>query len=282
MTDAYGRSPVGPSTIERQATQIRLSPLALSTWDLDAASFGSLDLAAVVAHELGHSLGFYHEQSRTDSNCYDGTWDPNHEQLTAYDPISIMHYVWGQNSGCTPTNKLWLTPLDGVGARTVYPGGTTPAPVCKNRSYGRGAGTVPTCGSGKSLDAGLCYSNCSAGYTGVGPVCWQNCPAGYRNDGAFCMRDASIIGANTSSCPWYDTCGVTLARGCSSCPSGYANDGCTCRRDAHSFAKSTSPRGAGSVPSTCGSNQQLDGGLCYAKCTLGFKGVGPVCWEQCN
>src|SRR6188768_4134521 len=38
MTDAYGKSPVGPPTTGRQFTQIRLSPAALSAWDLDVAS----------------------------------------------------------------------------------------------------------------------------------------------------------------------------------------------------------------------------------------------------
>ncbi|AKJ01230.1 Arabinogalactan endo-1,4-beta-galactosidase [Archangium gephyra] len=49
--------------------------------------------------------------------------------------------------------------------------------TCTKNSYGRGAGTLPTCASGLQYDAGLCYQPAKAGYTGVGPVAWGNCPA---------------------------------------------------------------------------------------------------------
>ncbi len=162
------------------------------------------------------------------------------------------------------------------GALCRKPGASIP-----RGSYGRGAGSSLVCGSGKQWDAGLCYPTCAAGYTGVGPVCWQVCPGGYTDDGALCRRDAHIISADTSSCPWYDACGLTLDKGCSRCPSGYANDGCTCRRDAHVFAKSSYGRGAGLVPDACPAGHQKDGGLCYPTCAAGFTGVGPVCWQDC-
>jgi hypothetical protein len=145
-------------------------------------------------------------------------------------------------------------------------------------SYGRGVGTVPdACGAGKELDAGLCYPLCAAGYHGVGPVCWQTCPAGFHDDGLTCRRDGSIIGADTSKCPWYDVCGVTLAKGCSTCPAGYHDDGCTCRIDPQIFSKASYGRGVGAVPS-CRAGLQNDAGLCYPPCTDGFQGVGPLCW----
>ena len=149
-------------------------------------------------------------------------------------------------------------------------------------SYGRGVGVVPRdCGAGREYDAGLCYPDCNPGYDGAGPVCWQYCPSGYHDDGALCRRDAHIFGSDNSDCPWYDVCGLTFARGCSSCPSGYHNDGCTCRRDAHIFAKDSYGRGVGTVPDSCQGGMEYDAGLCYTPCASGYSGVGPVCWGSC-
>jgi hypothetical protein len=39
----------------------------------------------------------------------------------------------------------------------------------------------------------------------------------------------------------------------------------------------TSPRGAGTVPTACGANHELDAGLCYPACNAGFTGAGPLC-----
>lgn len=152
--------------------------------------------------------------------------------------------------------------------------------VCWKRTYGRGAGTVPTECPGGDRDAGLCYPKCEAGYVGVGPVCWQSCAPGYTDDGALCRRDAHITSANNSACPWYDKCGLTFKKGCSTCPEGYRNDGCTCRRDVHVYAKHSYGRGVGTVPQ-CRSGLENDAGLCYASCRSSYNGVGPVCWGQC-
>jgi hypothetical protein len=154
------------------------------------------------------------------------------------------------------------------------------ADVCWKRTSVRGVGTIPTECPGAEKSGLLCYPLCPAGYKGVGPVCWQSCPAGYTDDGVTCRRDASIISSDNGGCPWYDKCGLTLARGCSKCPAGYANDGCTCRRDVHIFGKSTQPRGAG-TPMSCAAGNDLDAGLCYARCDAGGRGVGPVCWMAC-
>jgi len=151
---------------------------------------------------------------------------------------------------------------------------------CWKDSYGRGAGSVPDACPGQQEDAGLCYNYCAPGYYGVGPVCWQGCPSGFRDDGTACWLDSSIISANNSQCPWWDTCGLTTNRGCSTCPAGYRNDGCTCRRDAQMFYKGSYGRGAG-APRSCRTGLQYDAGLCYPACEGGFSGVGPVCWGQC-
>jgi len=108
-----------------------------------------------------------------------------------------------------------------------------------------------SCPAGQEMQGGLCYPLCKSGWNGEGPVCWRPCDAGFTDTGFFCHRDASIISANTSKCPWYNKCG--LGSSCSTCPSGYSNDGCTCRRDAYIYAQQSYGRGAGTVPS-CSSN----------------------------
>src|SRR5690606_4804882 len=111
-------------------------------------------------------------------------------------------------------------------------------------------------------------------------VCSKPCPAGYRDDGLTCFRDASIISANNSSCPWYDKCGLTLKKGCSTCPAGYHYDGCTCRRDPHAIVKTRYDRGVGVIPSSCRPGEEKDGLLCYPKCGEHYDGVGPMCWPK--
>lgn len=145
----------------------------------------------------------------------------------------------------------------------------------------RGAGVIPSTCPGEEKDGALCYPLCKAGYDGVGPVCWEICPADAHDDGAFCRRDAKIISANTSACPWYDACGLTFAKGCSKCPSGYRNDGCTCRKDVQIWAKKSYGRGAGTPMECPASRPDEDAGLCYVSCAADQTGVGPVCWHDC-
>ena len=47
-----------------------------------------------------------------------------------------------------------------------------------------------------------------------------------------------------------------------------------------SCAKESYGRGAG-FPMTCPPGLEEDAALCYTRCTSGFYGVGPVCWETC-
>lgn len=170
---------------------------------------------------------------------------------------------------------------DPAASETATAALATPADVCWKRTTVRGVGAVPSECPNAEKSGLLCYPRCAAGYTGVGPVCWQNCPDGYHDDGALCRRDAQIISADTSGCPWYDKCGLTLAKGCSKCPAGFANDGCTCRRDAHIFAKSSTGRGVG-WPMSCRDGYDADAGLCYPRCDANMSGVGPVCWARCG
>ncbi|WP_435201114.1 M57 family metalloprotease [Janibacter sp. GS2] len=68
----------------------------------------------VLAHELGHSLGFRHEHTRPEAGtCFeDSNWRP----LTPYDSSSIMHYPQ-----CNGTSSdLSMTEQDREGIRSVY------------------------------------------------------------------------------------------------------------------------------------------------------------------
>eukprot|EP00759_Apiculatamorpha_spiralis_P015164 PhF_6_TR21891/c0_g1_i1/m.31087 len=156
--------------------------------------------------------------------------------------------------------------------------------ACWKQSTTRGAGDVlSACPQGLEKQNGLCYPPCQNGFSGVGPVCWSNCPAGYEDNGAFCSEGGPIIPADNSNCPWYDKCGLTLKKGCSTCPpnKGYVNDGCTCRIPLNTITKTSYGRGAG-VPMICPSGSVQSGALCYPPCNGTFVGNGPVCWQQCS
>ena len=77
---------------------------------------GSAPFANIVAHELGHTLGFRHEHIRPEANAGDCIEDNAYRGLTAYDSASVMHYPQ-----CTGTSaNLSFTTRDQQGVVALY------------------------------------------------------------------------------------------------------------------------------------------------------------------
>ncbi|AJP71317.1 hypothetical protein TS85_05275 [Sphingomonas hengshuiensis] len=100
----------------------------------------SYDYVGVFRHELGHILGYRHENIQKDAGCWQaesGSWMP----LSDYDPRSVMHYFCKDPAGL----KLALTETDRTSHTAVYSGAGPPKGPIEHGTPGEGsAGLVQT------------------------------------------------------------------------------------------------------------------------------------------
>ncbi|XP_052079942.1 uncharacterized protein LOC127718081 [Mytilus californianus] len=124
-------------------------------------------------------------------------------------------------------------------------------------------------GHGRHAEVGDCPPN----MRDDGTSCWLDsygrgvgrspdktpCPSGMRDDGTSCWSDAHIYGKG---------CCCTIFGCCNKCESGYHDDGCTCRKTDVGIKVTLFQRQG------CGSDEELNGLLCYPKCKEGYHASG--------
>ena len=119
-------------------------PPARRTLEIDPSYFDvTSSKVGVFRHELGHILGYRHEQVRGVRGCVreDRFWEP----LTAYDPKSVMHYFCGgagnRNLEITRLDREGHLALYGPNSGSVPAGRSTSSSAAPNLSQpaGRGA-----------------------------------------------------------------------------------------------------------------------------------------------
>ncbi|MGZ8184634.1 MAG: metallophosphoesterase [Methylobacter sp.] len=94
----------------------------------------------------------------------------------------------------------------------------------------------------------------------------NSCPDGQEKDAALCYPKCNSGYSGVGPVCW------------EKCPSGYDDIGAAC---VYIYAKESTARGAGIIPTGCPAGQENNAALCYPKCDAGYSGVGPVCWQQC-
>jgi hypothetical protein len=117
----------GPVTfiVRRKNSALALASAFFPSWSPkdrylnlgDGAIAGAVDTQGVIRHELGHILGYEHENYRnpsTVSGC--GFVNARLTPLTEYDPESVMHHFCGEDDA----TRFTITQLDSIGQRLLY------------------------------------------------------------------------------------------------------------------------------------------------------------------
>ncbi len=123
--------------------------------DMAFSPTSPIPLTGVLAHELGHVLGFRHEHIRPeaandDEDCVE---DDRYREVTPYDAASVMHYP--QCHGTSTT--LAFTARDREGAVAIYgPPGSSSAPPPEPAPPETGSADAPTDDGSVEADGGGC------------------------------------------------------------------------------------------------------------------------------
>lgn len=130
---------------------------------------------------------------------------------------------------------------------------------------------------------------CKAGETKIDNRCYKPCEAGTTSSGTQCVRPQHTLGADKASCKTGYQKDDKRGRCLAQCAPGFNNTGEACVRGADilgpesmSCKAGESRQGDRCVASvaTCGKNEVLQGGACYAACAAAYDGVGGACWPQ--
>lgn len=102
---------------------------------------------------------------------------------------------------------------------------------------------------------GTIPNQCPEGQERKGLLCHHKCKEGYNGVGFLCWKN---------------------------CPEGYQG-GIFCKRHkpVHWMKRERYNRGIG-TPMVCPPEKENRAGLCYNKCKEHFRGIGPVCWGECQ
>jgi hypothetical protein len=114
-----------------------------------------IPLTGVLAHELGHILGFRHEHIRPEAtnDSEDCVEDDQFRGVTSYDAASVMHYPQCHGTSMT----LAFTARDREGAVAIYgPPGSSSVPAAAPEPTETGSADTPLDDSSDEADGGGC------------------------------------------------------------------------------------------------------------------------------